>query len=75
MDCSLIASYLMFSAANQGLGTCWIGFGDLLNDPDLLEGLGITDDNHVVAPIILGYPKGIPIIPERKAPQILKVIN
>lgn len=75
IDCSLIVSYLMFAAANRGLGTCWIGLGDNIKDPELLKALGITDDLEVVAPIIVGYPKSIPAIPARKAPQVLKVIQ
>ena len=75
IDCSLIACYVMFSATERGLGTCWVGLGAFIKDPDLLMELGITADLQIVAPIILGYPKQIPEAAERKAPQILKVIN
>ncbi len=75
IDCSLIACYIMFSATERGLGTCWIGLGRAIRDPALLQELGISDDLKVLAPIILGYPKGIPEIPERNEPKILKVIS
>jgi nitroreductase len=75
IDCSLIASYIMFSATERGLGTCWIGLGRAIKDPELLQELGISDDLKVIAPIILGYPKGIPEIPERNEPKILKIIS
>jgi nitroreductase len=75
IDCSLIACYVMFSATEKGLGTCWVGLGAFIKDPELLMELGITADLQIVAPIILGYPKQIPEAAERKAPQILKVIN
>jgi nitroreductase len=75
IDCSLIACYLMFSAAQRGLGTCWIGLGTYIRDPELVKDLGIKEDLRIVAPIILGYPKRIPETPERKAPRILKIIH
>jgi len=75
IDCSLIASYFMLSAAERGLGTCWVGLGKEIRDPDTLKELGISEDIQLVAPIILGYPKQIPQPSERKEPQILKRIS
>ena len=75
IDCSLIACYVMFSASDRGLGTCWVGLGAFIHDPELLKELGITTDLQIVAPIILGYPKHIPGAAERKEPQVLKVIS
>ena len=65
----------MFAAAAKGLGTCWIGLGSHIRDPELLGQLGIPEDLQIVAPLILGYPKNIPEPPARKAPEILKVIT
>lgn len=75
IDCTLMASYIMFAATVRGLGTCWIGLGNYIQDPGLLKELGITTDLRIVAPLILGYPKRIPRASERKEPQILAVIN
>jgi len=75
IDCTLMASYIMFAATARGLGTCWIGLGNYINDPELLKELGIVDDCCIVAPIILGYPKRIPKASERREPQILGVIS
>ncbi len=75
IDCSLMASYIMFAATARGLGTCWIGLGNYIQDSGMLKELGITDDLSIVAPIILGYPKRIPKASGRKDPQILGVIN
>jgi nitroreductase len=72
-DCSLAACYLMFSAAARGLGTCWIGLGQNIKDPNLRRIIGLPDDHEIVAPLILGYPKNIPATPKRE-PRILKVI-
>ena len=75
IDCALAAGYFMFSAVAKGLGTCWIGLGRHVRNPELLDLLGIPDDYQIVAPIILGYPKNIPTLPERNEPQILNIIS
>lgn len=35
VDCTLAASYFMFSAADRGLGTCWVDLGSVIKDHDL----------------------------------------
>jgi nitroreductase len=75
VDCSLVAVYLMLCATERGLGTCWIGLGSRIRDKDLRKEIGIEEEVEVVAPIILGYPRQIPAVPERKPPQILRVIT
>ena len=74
-DCALLASYFMLAATERGLGTCWIAQGGFIRDPEVLGKLGLPEDHRIVAPIILGYPKSIPPLPERKAPNILKIIS
>jgi len=75
VDCALAACYFMFSASARDLGTCWIGFGTNIQDPDLLNLIGMPEDHAIVAPIIIGYPKNIPDIPERMEPQILNILS
>jgi nitroreductase len=75
VDCALAACYFMFCASNRDLGTCWVGLGTSIQDPDLLDLIGMPEDHKIVAPIILGYPKNIPTIPERMEPQILKIVS
>ena len=75
VDCSLAACYFMFSASAKDLGTCWIGFGTNIQDPKLLKLIGMPEGHEIVAPIILGYPRGIPSLPERMEPEILKIIS
>ncbi len=75
VDAALTASYIMFSAANKGLGTCWVALGANIRDPKLKGELGIPDNCRIVAPIILGYPKVVPAASERHAPNILRVIT
>jgi len=75
VDCALAASYFMFSACAKGLGTCWIGLGRFIKDPEILKLIGMPDDHQIVAPIIIGYPKDIPDVSERMGPQILKIVS
>jgi len=75
VDCALAASYIMFSAASRGLGTCWIALGAQIRNPQLKALLAIPEGCRIVAPIIIGYPKAIPPASERHAPQILRVIR
>lgn len=74
-DCSLAASYLMMSATDKGLGTCWVNFGLYIKDEAIRTEMGLADDLQIVAPIAIGYPEKIPGIPVRKEPQILKIIE
>ncbi|HUN55377.1 MAG TPA: nitroreductase family protein [Smithella sp.] len=75
IDCTLAASYFMLSAADRGLGTCWVDFGSIIEDQDLRMEIGLPDDYRIVATLILGYPEKIPNRPQRKEPVILKFIN
>jgi len=75
VDAALAASYIMFSAADRGLGTCWVALGANVRDPKLRAELGIPDTCRIVAPIILGYPKAIPAATERHKPDVLRVIT
>jgi nitroreductase len=75
VDGALAACYFMFSAVERGLGTCWIGLGMHIENPELREHIGMPDDYRIVAPVILGYPKSVPETPERSAPQILRIVS
>ncbi|MBW1680731.1 MAG: nitroreductase family protein [Deltaproteobacteria bacterium] len=72
-DCTLAACYFMMGAAARGLGTCWVGLGANLKDPELRGELGMEDDFQIVAPLALGYPKKIPRPPRRKPAQIVEI--
>jgi nitroreductase len=64
----------MFSAVARGLGTCWVDLGGDIRDPGLLEEIGLPADHKIIAPVIIGYPKKIPKMSEKRQPDILKVI-
>jgi len=74
-DCAILTAYFMLCAAARGLGTCFIFQGTLIQDKDILDELGITGDYRIYGSSIIGYPKAIPPMPERKEPEYLKVIE
>ncbi len=60
-DCCLAAEILMLAAREAGLGTCWIGLArPWLDLPATKRDFGLPEHYHVVAPIVLGYPKTWP---------------
>ncbi len=76
VDAGLLVAYFMLSASSRGLGTCWIGMGSHVREKELLDTIGLPDGYRIVAPVILGYPKGnIPDMNPRKEPDILKVVT
>lgn len=75
MDAGLFAAYFMLSATTRGLGTCFIAQGGELKDPEMLAELGIPEKYRIYAPIIIGYPKTIPPMPDRKDAKILKTLS
>jgi nitroreductase len=73
VNCTLAASYIMFSAVNRGLGTCWISFAKFIKDNTIKRKLGLNPDLFIVAPLIIGYPKNTPPPPPRNEAKILSV--
>jgi nitroreductase len=65
----------MLSAASRGLGTCFAFQGTLIEDKTIRKELGIPEDYRIFGSIIIGYPRAIPPMPERKEPVILKIIS
>jgi len=54
LDMGISMEHMMLAAAEQGLGTCWIGGG--FDEKIVKEALGIPMDIRVVALTPLGYP-------------------
>lgn len=71
-DCWLAAQNLNLAAHARGLGTCCIGFAvGVLNLPEIKQELGVASGGRVIAPIIVGEPRGTtPIVP-RRPPRVL----
>jgi nitroreductase len=56
-DCSMVAQNINLLAEEQGLGCCWIGFAhNVLDEPDVKQELGVSEEYRLVAPLIIGYP-------------------
>jgi nitroreductase len=75
IDCSIAAQNMMLAAYSMGLGSCYIGLANSLNnDKRILKDLGLPGDYEIIAPLIFGYPRKWPEPKERK-PQVLKWIR
>jgi nitroreductase len=71
-DCCLAAQTLMLAARDEGLGTCWIGLSrPWFNLASSKRELGLPEHYHIVAPIVLGYPKAWPETHGRNPAEIL----
>jgi len=66
---------MFLTAYQEGLGSCFIGFGNFLNqDPKVLADHGVPEDHEVIAPLIFGYPAESPAAKAKEA-KILKWIK
>jgi nitroreductase len=75
IDSGLAAQNMMLTAYSLGLGSCYIGLANSLNnDKEVLKELAIPEDCEIIAPLIFGYPRQWPKPKERK-PRILKSIK
>ncbi len=64
LDMGIAMEHMVLAAAEQGLGTCWIG-GQFDEDTVKAE-LGVPEEVRVVALLPLGYPAEAPDAKERK---------
>ena len=70
VDLAIVMDHLILSAADRGLGTCWIG----AFDPDAArQVLGLPDDVEPVAFTPLGYPADQPR--EKKRKEISELVR
>ena len=60
-SCACCAQNMMLAAHTLGLGSCWIGFANFLNqNKRILENLHVPDGYHISAALIVGHPKKQP---------------
>ncbi|OPY53064.1 MAG: nitroreductase A [Methanosaeta sp. PtaU1.Bin060] len=72
LDSALAAENMFLTAYQEGLGSCFIGFGNFLNqDPKLLADVGVPEDHELIAPLIFGYPAESPAAKPRSV-QVLR---
>jgi nitroreductase len=66
-DAALAVQNVMLYATSIGLGSCFIGMARLIQrDEGLLKELRITEDRHIAAAVICGYPEGWPAEKEKR---------
>jgi len=61
-DCACAAQNMMLVARELGVGSCWIGFADLVINKNrkLMGSLGVPRDCKIMGHIIFGYPIKFP---------------
>jgi len=64
IDTAIAVDHMTLQAAEEGLGTCWIGAFDERKVKNILN---IPDGVRVVALLTLGYPSTIPLPTPRKS--------
>jgi nitroreductase len=75
VSCALACQNIMVAAQSLGLGSCYVGFGALVQgNTEIVHTLELTDDERIFGPIVLGYPKDIPearsLLSKKVAPKI-----
>ncbi len=70
LDIGIAFEHLVLAAADEGLGTCWVGWFD---EKTAKGALGVPDDVRVVALTPLGYPEEAPEArPRRSLGEIVR---
>lgn len=62
VDCACAAQNMMLAARSLDIGSCWIGFADLVINKNrrLMASLGVPKDHKIIAHLIFGYPTKFP---------------
>jgi len=78
-DCSLAAENMMLAGRSLGIGSCWIGFADMVVNKNrkLMAELGIPKGYKIMAHLIFGYPVKFPesAFPRNKEANVIKWIK
>jgi nitroreductase len=75
-DASLAAENMFLYAHSVSIGSCWIGFGKVLQFyPEFMAEAEVPPGHILVAPLVFGYPKKEMAKSHRKEPQVFKWIN
>jgi nitroreductase len=57
-SCACCAQNMMLTAHSMGIGSCWIGYANVLGlNKKIIKKIGVPDDHHISAALIFGYPK------------------
>lgn len=75
INCGIVAQTLFLAAYSLGLGSCYIGFANSLNnDNEALSDLGIPRGHEIIGALIFGYSSEEKETPARE-PKVLKWIE
>ena len=76
LDSVLAAQNMFLKAYELGLGTCYMGFVQLLNNkPDTLKKIGVPEGYDMMVPFIMGHPKTKQGKGKRNKPNVLRWIK
>jgi len=71
LSCPLACENMMLAAHSMGIGSCWVYFGSLVTEDELIrKTLELRDDERIFGPLVFGYPEQFPEPPEKKPPVI-----
>jgi len=71
VNCALCSENMMLAAESLGLGSCYVYFGSLIkDDSEIVKALELGEKDEIYGPILLGYPKGEPEVPPKKAAKV-----
>ena len=81
VSCALACENMMIAATSLGIGSCYTGFGAIVNSSsEVIKALELNENEKIYGPILLGYPKNNPrkaltdalekICPIKKEPKI-----
>lgn len=61
-DCACAAQNIMLAARSLGIGSCWIGFADIVfsKSAKISRGIGIPRSHSIMTTLALGYPEKFP---------------
>jgi nitroreductase len=74
-DSVLAAQNMFLKAYELGLGTCYMGFVQLLSKPDVLRKLGVPENCEITVPFIIGHPQTKQGKGKRGKPAIIKWVK
>ncbi len=76
LDCVLAAQNMFLKAYELGLGTCYMGFVNFLNNkPEVLKKIGIPENCKMMVPLIMGHPEIAQGTGKRNKPTVLNWIR
>ncbi|MCX8128515.1 MAG: nitroreductase [Clostridia bacterium] len=70
-DCPMVCENMMLAAKSLGIGSCWLGFGQMGLTDDIRASMEIKGDEEIFGPIVFGYPaQGFPEESKRREPVV-----